>query len=80
MIGRYDSHRGRVYYVAVSPRYRRRGIGTALMERAEKELARLGCPKVNLQVRASNEDVVTFYTKLGYEVEERISMGKRLGE
>ena len=74
----YDGHRGWVYYVAVSPRFRRQGIGTALMKRAEGGLARLGCPKINLQVRASNEAVVSFYRALGYEVEERISMGKRL--
>jgi ribosomal protein S18 acetylase RimI-like enzyme len=74
----YDGHRGWVYYVVVSPRFRRQGIGTALMRRAEEGLARLGCPKVNLQVRASNEAVVSFYRTLGYQVEERISMGKRL--
>lgn len=76
----YDGHRGWVYYVAVSPKYRRQRIGTALMERVEKELAQLGCPKINLQVRASNHQVVSFYTQLGYHVEERVSMGKRLGD
>jgi ribosomal protein S18 acetylase RimI-like enzyme len=76
----YDGHRGWVYYVAVSPRYRRQGIGTALMRSVEERLARLGCPKLNLQVRASNEEVVAFYKRLGYEVEERISMGKHLGD
>jgi hypothetical protein len=74
----YDGHRGWIYYLVVSPEHRRRGIGTALMKRVEKELARLGCPKLNLQVRASNEEVVAFYKKLGYEIEERISMGRRL--
>ena len=74
----YDGHRGWVYYLVVSPEHRRRGIGTALMRRVEEELARLGCPKLNLQVRASNEEVVAFYEKLGYKIEERISMGKRL--
>jgi ribosomal protein S18 acetylase RimI-like enzyme len=77
-MGGYDGHRGWVYYVVVSPRYRRRGIGTALMRRVEEGLAEIGCPKVNLQVRASNEEVVAFYKKLGYQVEERVSMGKRL--
>jgi ribosomal protein S18 acetylase RimI-like enzyme len=38
----------------------------------------LGCLKVNLQVLASNAEVIAFYQKLGYRVEERISMGKRL--
>lgn len=75
----YDGHRGWVYYVAVSPRYRRQGIGTALMRSVEERLARLGCPKLNLQVRASNQEVVAFYKRLDYEVEERISMSKHLG-
>ncbi len=74
----YDGHRGWVYYVAVSPRHRRQGIGTALMRNVEQGLASLGCPKLNLQVRASNREVVAFYQKLGYKVEERVSMGKRL--
>ena len=64
--------------MAVSPRYRRQGIGTALVRGAEEGLARLGCPKLNLQVRASNREVVAFYEHLGYGVEERVSMGKRL--
>ncbi len=74
----YDGHRGWVYYVAVDPRHRRQGIGSMLMQEVEARLARLGCPKLNLQVRADNHQVVAFYQKLGYEVEERVSMGKRL--
>jgi ribosomal protein S18 acetylase RimI-like enzyme len=75
----YDGHRGWVYYVTVNTRYRRQGIGTALMKSVEQELAGMGCPKLNLQIRAANHAVVAFYKKLGYDVEERISMGKRLG-
>jgi ribosomal protein S18 acetylase RimI-like enzyme len=74
----YDGHRGWLYAVAVSPRLRRLGIGTALVRHAESALAALGCLKVNLQVRASNAGVVAFYRKLGFAVEERVSMGKRL--
>jgi ribosomal protein S18 acetylase RimI-like enzyme len=74
----YDGHRGWVYYVAVSPRHRRQGIGSALMKAVETRLAAIGCPKINLQVRADNHQVVAFYRKLGYEIEERTSMGKRL--
>ena len=48
------------------------------MAEVEDGLARAGCPKLNLQVRAGNEQVVAFYERLGYEVEERVSMGKRL--
>ena len=76
----YDGHRGWVYYVAVAPAYRRRGIGAALMRRVEEALKAVGCGKLNLQVRAGNDGAVAFYRDLGYEVEERVSMGKRLGE
>jgi len=74
----YDGHRGWVYYVAVKPERRRHGIGSALMRRVEEELAHMGCPKLNLQVRANNDEVVAFYKRLGYDIEERVSMGKRL--
>jgi len=74
----YDGHRGWVYYVAVSPEHRREGIGTALMKKVEECLAGAGCPKLNLQVRANNKEVVAFYRRLGYEIEDRVSMGKRL--
>jgi ribosomal protein S18 acetylase RimI-like enzyme len=77
-MGGYDGHRGWVYYVAVAPGARRRGIGRALMARVEVELAALGCPKLNVQVRGSNRSAVAFYERLGYAVEERISLGKRL--
>jgi ribosomal protein S18 acetylase RimI-like enzyme len=76
----YDGHRGWVYYVAVSPRHRKHGIARALMSRVEDELKAVGCPKINLQVRAGNIGAVAFYRKLGYRIEERVSLGKRLIE
>lgn len=74
----YDGHRGWIYSVAVAPGARRQGTGTSLMKHAEAELASRGCPKVNLQVLTSNAGTVEFYRKLGYAVEERVSMGKLL--
>ena len=74
----FDGHRGWVYYVAVSKKHRRRGIGKALMQRVEKGLIDIGCSKLNLQVRASNKEVVEFYKNLGYDIEDRVSMGKLL--
>ena len=78
VMGGYDGHRGWVYSVAVKMEHRRAGVGTALLRRLEQALVERGCLKVNLQVRASNAEVVAFYKKLGYAVEELISMGKRL--
>jgi ribosomal protein S18 acetylase RimI-like enzyme len=74
----FDGHRGWVHLVAVHPSHRGRGIGRALMTRVEHELQRIGCSKLNLQVRASNRGVISFYERLGYMVEERVSMAKRL--
>jgi len=78
VMGGYDGHRGWVYYVATSPRHRRQGVGTAMMLEVERRLNDMGCPKLNLQVRAKDRDVVAFYETLGYGIEERISMGKLL--
>ena len=78
VMGGYDGHRGWIYSLAVDERERHRGIGTALVENIEESLKALGCLKVNLQVVGSNSIVVDFYEKLGFAVEDRISMGKRL--
>jgi ribosomal protein S18 acetylase RimI-like enzyme len=74
----YDGIRGWIYHLAVRSSKRRAGIARRLMMAAEDQLIALGCPKVNLQVRSTNADVVAFYKEIGYEIEDRISMGKRL--
>jgi len=48
------------------------------MDEAERRLRALGCPKVNLQVRTSNEAAREFYRQIGYSVDEAVSFGKRL--
>jgi len=75
MVG-YDGHRAWLYRAAVAEEARRRGVGRALVERAEAELAALGCAKINLQLHAHNEAGARFWQALGYVVEPRISMGK----
>jgi len=74
----FDGHRGWVNYLAVAPRCRGRGFGRALMQRVEHELTVMGCPKLNVQVRASNAAVVSFYEHLGYAQDKTVSLGKRL--
>jgi ribosomal protein S18 acetylase RimI-like enzyme len=76
----YDGHRGWIYSVAVSPAHRRRGLGSQLVRVAERALATKGCVKVNLQIMEGNESVSAFYAALGFSVEKRVSMGKRLHE
>jgi ribosomal protein S18 acetylase RimI-like enzyme len=74
----YDGHRGWISRIAVLKSHRLKGVGQALVHEAEKRLSDLGCTKINLQVVASNAGVLGFYRSLGYEVEERISMSKRI--
>lgn len=74
----FDGHRGWVHRVAVSQERRLQGIGRALMKRVEEAMTALGCAKLNLQVRSDNHEVEGFYKALGYETEDRISMGKPL--
>lgn len=71
----YDGHRGWLYAVGVLQEYRRSGAGTELVRFAMNALRDIGCIKVNLQVRATNTEVAAFYQSLGFNVEERLSMG-----
>lgn len=77
MVG-YDGHRGWVNYLAVTPGKRRLSLGRQLMHEAERLLLERGCPKLNLQVRTGNLEVLEFYRKLGYIQDEVVSLGKRL--
>ncbi|QKR98566.1 GNAT family acetyltransferase [Sphingomonas sp. CL5.1] len=65
MVG-HDGHRGWVYYLAVAPDARRTGLGRALMQAAEAWLRERGAPKLQLMVRAGNEEVLAFYRALGF--------------
>ena len=75
----YDGHRGWLYSVAVAPEARNRGLGTRMVRHAEQAMVARGCLKINLQILESNAAVVAFYERLGYVVEPRINMGRRLG-
>ena len=77
MVG-YEGHRGWINYLAVSPVEQRKGYAKEMMEEAERLLKEAGCPKINLQVRASNSKVIQFYEGIGFSDDHVISLGKRL--
>lgn len=52
--------------LAVSARYRRRGIGTALLTYVLDEGRRLGVRRASLEVRRSNEPARLLYERLGF--------------
>lgn len=74
----YDGHRGWVNYLAVHPGFRRAGLGRTMMEAAEHRLLEAGCPKINIQVRTTNAEVIEFYKAIGYKTDDVVSLGKRL--
>jgi ribosomal protein S18 acetylase RimI-like enzyme len=74
----FDGHRGWIYYLGVLPEYQRMGFGKKIMRKAEEELKKLGCWKINVQVRTSNREAPEFYKKIGYRRDDVISMGKRI--
>jgi ribosomal protein S18 acetylase RimI-like enzyme len=74
----YEGHRGWINYLAVSPNYRRRGFATDMMKATEYKLRELGCPKINLQIRVSNQEIIKFYESIGFSDDHVLSMGKRL--
>ena len=74
----YEGHRGWINYLAVQPEFQRCGFGRKLMMHAESVLKDIGCPKINLQIRESNNQAIEFYRVLGYQVDQVIGMGKRL--
>ena len=74
----YDGHRGSVFYLAVLPDHQRRGLGKLLMQKIEEALRAMGCPKLNIVVRSSNDKVLAFYEHLGYAADDVASIGKRL--
>ena len=74
----YEGHRGWVNYLAVAPAHRHNGLGRAIMTAVERLLRNAGCPKINVQVRGANASALQFYRHLGYQVDDVVSLGKRL--
>ncbi|MBI5580412.1 MAG: GNAT family acetyltransferase [Deltaproteobacteria bacterium] len=74
----YEGHRGWLNYLAVAPRFRRQGLGRKMVAEAEARLREMGCPKINIQIRTSNTEVIEFYRKIGFKPDDVVSMGKRL--
>ena len=74
----YEGHRGWLNYLAVAPRFRRQGLGREMVAAAEARLRQMGCPKINIQIRTGNTEVIEFYRRIGFKPDDVVSMGKRL--
>jgi ribosomal protein S18 acetylase RimI-like enzyme len=74
----YDGHRGWLNYLAVAQHLRCQGLGRKMVAEAEARLRAMGCPKINIQIRTGNTQVIEFYQRLGFKPDDVVSMGMRL--
>ena len=77
MVG-HDGHRGWLYYVAVDPAERSRGIGRAVVRAAEAWLRGRHVRRALLLVRQSDSGAMVFYERLGFERPGVLAMGRWL--
>ena len=71
----YDGHRGWINCLAVHPDHRGQDYGAAMIDAAIDLMTARGAVKVNLQIRGDNTALKRYYEGLGFETEDRISMG-----
>lgn len=71
----YDGHRGWINCLAVHPDHRGQDFGAAMINAAIDLMTDRGAVKVNLQIRGDNTSLKRYYERLGFETEDRISMG-----
>lgn len=76
-----DGRRGFIYHTSVHPEYRRKGIGTALVDEAMKALKELDINKVAMVVFERNIDGNAFWEKQGFsERKDLVYRNKALTE
>ena len=64
--------KGHVVSVAVLPESRRKGVGKALVLKALDGMRGYGAKQCYLEVRVTNEEAISLYKKLGFEVARSI--------
>lgn len=65
-IGARQEERGYIVTIDVLPQYRRRHVGTALLQEIERRLAQNGVRQIALETATDNESAVSFWNKHGY--------------
>ena len=74
VMGGFDGRRGYVHHLAVDPDHQRKGYGKMMMNKLNQEFLRMGVHKVHLFIENSNEGVLNFYNKIGWEVRHDLIM------
>jgi putative acetyltransferase len=73
----HDGRRGYLHHLAVDTAHRRRGLGSALVERCLKDLRALGIPKCNIYLFADNADGRAFWLREGWAVRDDLVVLQR---
>ena len=68
VLGGFDGRRGMIYHLAVAEKWKRQGVGEALMNEVEQRLRSKGCIRCYLLVTRENENAMRFYEKRGWEL------------
>ena len=64
--------KGHVVSIAVMPEHRRKGVGKALVLKALDGMRGYGSKQCYLEVRVTNQEAISLYKKLGFEVARAI--------
>jgi ribosomal protein S18 acetylase RimI-like enzyme len=73
----HDGRRGYMNHLAVAEGYRRRGIGSELVERCVTKLKQLGILKCNIFVFAGNDNGSSFWTAAGWRDRSELKVMQR---
>lgn len=64
----HDGRRGYLHHLAVDKRYRRQGVGSDLVQRCLKALAKEGIIKCNIYFLEENEAGIAFWAQNGFKL------------
>ena len=64
---------GHIVTIDVLEMHRRAGVGSALLQRAEEQMARRGATEVWLETATNNEAAIAFWKKHGYRSHGRLA-------
>ncbi|MDF1539133.1 MAG: N-acetyltransferase [Candidatus Thorarchaeota archaeon] len=78
--GRAPVKKGHIVSIAVTHEHRHHGVGSALVQAAMKGMREYGASEFFLEVRKTNEEAITIYEKLAYEIKRVLKGYYRDGE
>ena len=73
----HDGRRGFLYHLAVSPEFRRQGLGRLLVEQCLAALCELGIQKCNALVYRENGEAQKFWEEVGFQTRDDLDFWQR---